>query len=104
MVTTGFWDLGGSRWLDVVISRAFPEEFRRDVVAVARILASGFRPNFCKADSDATTRAAAPSESCEALPAVTVPSGRNAGFNFANPSAVESARMPSSRATVAFAA
>lgn len=36
LVTTDFWDPGGSWWKDVVVPRAFPEEFRRDVVAVAR--------------------------------------------------------------------
>ena len=46
-----------------------------------------------------TTSAAAPSEICDALPAVTVPSSVNAGRRPANPSTVVSARMPSSRSS-----
>ena len=56
--------------------------------------ARGFVPLLFTNCSEATTTAAAPSESCEAFPAVTVPSGRNAGRSFASPSAVVSARMP----------
>ena len=43
-----------------------------------------------------TTTAAPPSEICEALPAVTVPSGVKAGRSFASASTVVS-RIPSSR-------
>ena len=43
-----------------------------------------------------TTTAAAPSEICDAEPAVIVPSLRNAGFSPASDSAVVLARMPSS--------
>ncbi len=46
-----------------------------------------------------TTRAAPPSEICDAFPAVIVPSGLKAGRSRARPSAVVSARMPSSRST-----
>ncbi|SVJ77531.1 Uncharacterised protein [Klebsiella pneumoniae] len=41
----------------------------------------------------------APSESCEALPAVTEPSSANAGFSEARPSRVVSGRLQSSRST-----
>ena len=41
-----------------------------------------------------TTTAAAPSEICEALPAVTVPSGVNAGRSFASSSTVGVAADP----------
>ena len=44
--------------------------------------------------------ASPPSLSCEALPAVTVPSERKAGFNFDSPSSELSARTPSSRLMV----
>ena len=44
-------------------------------------------------------RAAAPSLSIEALPAVTVPPSRKDGFSFASASTVVSGRMPSSRLT-----
>ena len=43
-----------------------------------------------------TTTAQAPSEICDAVPAVIVPSLANAGLSFARLSAVVSARMPSS--------
>ena len=43
-----------------------------------------------------TTTAQAPSEICDAEPAVMVPSLRKAGFNPASDSAVVLARMPSS--------
>ena len=46
-----------------------------------------------------TTVAAAPSDSCEAFPAVMVPSGPNAGGSAASASEVVSGRMPSSRST-----
>src|SRR6201999_4333807 len=47
--------------------------------------------------SDMTSTAAAPSLSGQALPAVTVPSGRNAGRSLASTSIVVPARGPSSR-------
>ena len=46
-----------------------------------------------------TTTAAAPSLSGQALPAVTVPSGRNTGLSAAIPSTVTPGRGPSSRDT-----
>ena len=46
-----------------------------------------------------TSTAAAPSLSGQALPAVTVPSGRNTGLRLARPSIVTPARGPSSRDT-----
>ena len=49
--------------------------------------------------SDITTTAAAPSFSGQALPAVTVPSGRNTGFSWATASSVTPARGLSSRQT-----
>jgi len=47
-----------------------------------------------------TTTAQAPSEICEALPAVIVPSARNAGLRPASFSGVVSGRIPSSRSTL----
>ena len=54
------------------------------------------------AASDATITAAAPSEIWLAFAAVTVPSGLNAGFNFARVSAELSARKPSSTSSPVF--
>ena len=51
-----------------------------------------------RAPSLMTTTAAAPSEICEALPAVIVPSAVNAGRSAASDSGVVSGRIPSSRA------
>jgi hypothetical protein len=61
--------------------------------------ASGAVPMAPAASSAAISRAAAPSLSGEALPAVIVPSGRKAGFSPASAAAVESARMDSSRSS-----
>ena len=44
--------------------------------------------------------AEAPSVICDELPAVTLPSGLNAGFSLASVSAVVSGRMPSSAVTI----
>ena len=57
------------------------------------IFASGVRPCFAAYSAVQTSTAAAPSVSGEAVPAVTVPSWRNAGFRPASPSVVVSARM-----------
>jgi hypothetical protein len=65
-------------------------------VAWAAIRTSGARPKFRATSSEVTTQAAAPSLIVEALPAVTVPFERKAGFNFASESSDESSRGPSS--------
>ena len=62
--------------------------------------AIGLTPSCSAAVPEPTITAAAPSLSCEALPAVTPPSGLNAGLSLANPSTALSGRMPSSRETV----
>ena len=49
---------------------------------VATMRASGFRPSSCAFVSLVITTAAAPSFSGHALPAVTVPFGRNTGFSW----------------------
>ena len=53
----------------------------RPVAAVATMRASGVRPSSLALVSLMMTSAAAPSLSGQALPAVTVPSGRNTGFS-----------------------
>ena len=73
-------------------SRALtPEEMKRAI---------GVSPSSRARVSLITITAAAPSFSGQALPAVTVPSGRNTGFSSASFSLVVPARMPSSLATV----
>ena len=62
--------------------------------------ASGLMPSSRARLSDMTTTAAAPSLSGQALPAVTRPSGRKAGFSLARSSAVVCGRGPSSALTV----
>ena len=64
---------------------------------VAVMRASGSAPSSSSPSSSTSSSAAAPSESCDALPAVTVPSGRNDGLSDASDSAVTPSRMPSSR-------
>ncbi len=68
----------------------------RPVTPLATMRASGVRPSSAALVSDMTTTAAAPSFSGQALPAVTVPSGRNTGFSCDSFSTVVPARMPSS--------
>src|SRR3954466_11970675 len=64
---------------------------------LSRMAAFGVRPCLATALSDARITQEAPSVICEELPAVTLPQGRsNTGFSFANVSAVESGRTPSS--------
>ena len=65
----------------------------------ATIRARGFRPSSAARSSDITSTAAAPSLSGQALPAVTVPSGRKAGLSSASFSTVVPGRGPSSRVT-----
>ena len=60
------------------------------------IRASGVTPSADARVSDMTTTAAAPSFRGQALPAVTLPSGRNTGFSSASFSTVVPARGPSS--------
>ena len=73
-------------------SRALtPEEMTRAI---------GVMPSSRARVSLITMTAAAPSLSGQALPAVTVPSGRKTGFSSASFSLVVPARMPSSRVTV----
>ena len=63
------------------------------------IRARGSRPNRFTASSDASSSAAAPSLTPDALPAVIVPSGRTMGFRALRASSVVSARGCSSRLT-----
>jgi hypothetical protein len=56
--------------------------------------------NVAAACDEATTTAAAPSLSIDALPAVTPPVSQNAGLSLASLSMFVSARTPSSRATI----
>ena len=65
--------------------------------AKLRNLARGVRPNSFAFSALMMSAAEAPSQICELLPAVTLPSSINAGLRFASPSAVVPARMPSSR-------
>ncbi len=71
----------------------------RPVAADEMIRASGVRPRALALVSLMTTTAAAPSLSGQALPAVTVPSGRNTGLRLLIFSSVVPGRMPSSLAT-----
>jgi hypothetical protein len=59
---------------------------------------SGARPRCSASRASITTQADAASDSCEALPAVTVPPSIT-GASAASPAAVVSARMPSSAAS-----
>ena len=63
-------------------------------------MASTPRPSAAARSREVTTTAAAPSEIWEALPAVMVPSGENAGRSRPRASAVVPGRMPSSWSTV----
>ena len=62
----------------------------------AMIRTFGFSSSSLARSSEVTSRAAAPSLSGQALPAVTVPSGLKAGFRAASFSTVVPARGPSS--------
>ena len=57
---------------------------------------SGVTPSSLALSTDITTTAAPPSDICEALPAVMVPSLSNAGFRALSDSAVVPGRTPSS--------
>ncbi len=70
------------------------------LVAEAITRARGFSPSSFARVSDITSTAAAPSFSGHELPAVTRPSSRKAGLSDASRSSVESARGPSSFATL----
>src|SRR6266540_2975297 len=70
-------------------------------IPCARISASGSTPSASARWALITTMAAAPSESCEAFPAVMVPAAVNAGGSSARDSYVVRGRMPSSRSTTA---
>lgn len=59
-------------------------------------------PSFSATDLLAKTTAAAPSVTCELLPAVVVPSFLKAGFSFPKDSRVVSFRIPSSFVTVIY--
>ena len=61
--------------------------------------ARGLSPSFSAFSADMTSTAAAPSFSGQALPAVTVPSGLNAGLSSASFSTVVPGRGPSSLVT-----
>ncbi len=63
-------------------------------VVWSMIRARGVSPSASAFSRAISSTAAAPSEICDALPAVTTPSGLNAGFNAASASSVVSGRMP----------
>ena len=63
-------------------------------VVWSTIRARGVSPSSRALSADISSTAAAPSEICEALPAVTLPSGLNAGLSAASASRLESGRMP----------
>ncbi len=65
----------------------------------AMILARGFSPSSVAFSSDMMSTAAAPSFSGQALPAVTVPPSRKAGWSWESFSIVVPGRGPSSRLT-----
>jgi len=67
---------------------------------LAPTVASGSRPYSSATASLVTSSAAAPSEICEALPAVTVPSSPNTGSSADSASTLVSRRIPSSTSTV----
>ena len=71
-------------------------------VHASTMRARGFAPISEALASLATRIAAAPSEICDALPAVTVPSLAKTGRSFASFSAEVSSRNPSSLSTPAF--
>ena len=56
--------------------------------------ARGVSPSAFALSADISSTAAAPSEICEALPAVILPSGLNAGLSCESFSSVVSGRMP----------
>jgi hypothetical protein len=56
----------------------------------------GSTPRLRARSRDITTVAAAPSDICDELPAVTIPPSAKAGFSLASASAVVSRRGPSS--------
>ena len=72
---------------------------RRPATADAMMRARGLSPSFSAFSADMTSTAAAPSFSGQALPAVTVPSGLNAGLSSASFSTVVPGRGPSSLVT-----
>jgi len=69
--------------------------------APARIRPRTGRPRSSAVCAVVRTSAAAPSESCEAFPAVIVPSGVNAGRRAARPSSSVAGHTPSSAVTAA---
>ena len=62
--------------------------------------ARGVRPSSLAFSSLMISTAEAPSVICEELPAVTLPSGLNAGLSLASVSTVVPGRMPSSAVTI----
>ena len=66
------------------------------VTTAVRIRASGVSPCAAAQSADVIASAAAPSEICDAEPAVTTPSARNGVFSSPSFSSVESRRTPSS--------
>ena len=61
-------------------------------VVWSTIRARGFRPSASAFSRVISSTAAAPSETCEELPAVILPSSLKAGFSLASPSSVVSRR------------
>ena len=63
-------------------------------VVWSTIRARGVRPSSSAFSRDISSTAAAPSEICDELPAVILPSSLKAGFSSASASSVVSGRMP----------
>ena len=63
-------------------------------VVWSMIRARGFSPSAFALSADIKSTAAAPSEICDELPAVILPSGLNAGLSWARASRLVSGRMP----------
>src|SRR5439155_14995543 len=74
--------------------------YRSALMPWATISTSGSAASFRARSLDITTTAAAPSEICDALPAVIVPFFLNAGASLLSDSTVVSGRMPSSRSSL----
>ena len=79
------------------VHRPHPHLLRKAAgVGIGHQRASGLMPSACARSTDITTAAAAPSEVCDELPAVTVPLAWKAGLSLASASSEVSARGPSS--------
>jgi len=91
------FDGGDAEHVRVVTRNTARDDSRQGLGPDRRLL----RPDDTGAFSDPMMRAPAPSVSGEELPAVTVPSARNAGLSAARAPREASPRMPSSRSSAA---